>query len=656
MTLSIVSLKEKILEYKFPIVILALNVLVFWHKNLFDFLFVENLAGLDLVGNYSYTWLMGQFIENLSFNGWTNLWFAGTPTFDYYPPLFFIFTNLLNVVFLEMVPLKTWFKLVVFGSLFLLPLLIYYSSRKMQFKKLESFFVGVFSLGFIFLVGHFAAYYQTLNFGLVSQMLSIDIFILFLGSIFDIKTRKGKIISGVLLGLVILSHLFIGFLALITIFIILALDHGNWKKYMLVSFIGLLIAGPWLFNAIYHSSWFQVYTSKPGSFWDFPMIFVPFIIAGIKKDKRIITLLSLFLINLIIGLINLPLPLQHARYFQYALLFGFFLTGLGAFRIYDLLSNQLSIGKFLKGIFILIILIPFLFTIINKPTYRQYRSDTDIDNLINWIKVNVKEGRILTESDKSLNKDYYKLMEIIPRKTRRNTLNGLHVDASLSSHYTLALQYWISSDPKINPICDICKKTGTVDKDLILERMKRFNINYIIITKNSTRNYLKSFLEEVGNIDKFTLFSPRNHYECYEILDYKPILIVSKLEDWKDINRKLFSDNTIGNLTFVWASKKPGNTDKFSDIFIKSKEENTEKFYNRIKNNHTVKKIEGSNVKSLSIRKDNIEIKMKSEKPTPILLKFSYNPKWKVVGKSEKYLSNYGLLFIYIRGDTFLRY
>jgi hypothetical protein len=77
-------MKERVLtkalkSNAYLIALSAMTLLLFAVKGIFSFLFVKNLAGTDLIGNYSLVWLMNGFMKGFSLSGWTNMWFAGMP-------------------------------------------------------------------------------------------------------------------------------------------------------------------------------------------------------------------------------------------------------------------------------------------------------------------------------------------------------------------------------------------------------------------------------------------------------------------------------------------------------------------------------------------------------------------------------------------------
>ncbi len=126
------------------LIIAVLTVFIFWQKGIFQFLQAENLAGRDLIGNYAFAWLMQEFMKDLSFSGLNNLWFAGFPAFDFYPPLFFITVNLLNFLSFGFIGLEISYKIIIFLSLFVFPSVVYFSFERMGFNKLESLFASIF--------------------------------------------------------------------------------------------------------------------------------------------------------------------------------------------------------------------------------------------------------------------------------------------------------------------------------------------------------------------------------------------------------------------------------------------------------------------------------------------------------------------------------
>lgn len=631
------KVKKVIWNKKYWIIILLLSLFFFSYKGIFGFLLTENLAGHDLIGNFAFTWLMKGFIENLSVSGWSNLWFSGFPIYDFYPPLFFIIVNLLNFLTLNIISLEMSYKLIIFTSLFLFPFTIFYSFKRIGFKSIEAFFVSVFSFAFLFLNGHYAAVHQTLNFGLVAQMFALNLLILFFGEIH----KKRNLIAGILLGLLILSHSFISLIGIIGLLIFLILNKEKYRKTIIIGIFGLIISSWWLLNILINIQYMNIYTSNIIPISDFPLIFIPFIIASFKKEKKVLFLLALFLITLFLGTVGLSIPTQYARFFQYSLLFGMILSGLGAYRIYEFIKNSFLKTSTQKLFLIFIILIPLLFNVFQEPVYQQWKSDLDTKDLFNYIKT-LGDGRIIVEG--SPVKESYVLTEKIPIETGKEVLNELHVDSSISAPYTLALNYWVIGS-FTNPICNLCKSDIKIEPELLLKNLEKFNVKYIITKHDLGLFKLK---EKIG---KYKVYENPFDSQYYEIPKYKPILIVSSLNDWKKLNEKIFIDKDLTNLTFVWSDKIENNN---FITFVKGNE-SVDEFYKKMKSENLIfEENYNASIENFKYSNKEISFKLNSEKEIPIILKFSYYPKWK--SNKKIYLTNPSLMLVFGKGEIKLNY
>ncbi len=655
---------------------------IFYEKGIFGFLFTENLAGLDLIGNYSFVWLMHKFLGSFSMSGWTNLWFAGMPTFTFYPPLFFIVTSILNYISLGFLSLQMSYKLVIFGSLILFPLIIYYSSRKMNFNKLESFFIVFWSLSFLFLNGIFSAVHQTLNFGLVAQMFTLNLLILFIGQLFSSFNQSSSknlffkgFKPGVLLVLVILSHFYVGMLAVISLFLflILNLSKKTIKYILFIGMMGFLFSAFWLIPVFVNINFLEVYGWNPMNVVQFPILLVffsLFLFLGLKnKDKNKLFLILMFLVVFFIGTKGLPFPsIQYDRFFFYSFLFGSILAGVGCSSLYAFLIKRFSIKSPLKIVIIIVLLIPLIFLIIESPIQKEWESNLDINELNEWIKQNVGNGRILIESDRTLGSAYYTLMERIPIETGKPVLNELHV-VSMSGSYTLALQYEISSKPKENPICNLCNEKMSRDKELILSQMKRFNVKYVIASSENSKEFLNDFLILKEKINQFYIFEVPIVESYFEIPKYKPVLVISNLNKWKDLSELVFVKKSLQDIVFVHSEEIPEEFEEFGAIislkdreimrnetliYKPEKNESLESFMEKIKEKLFVKGKYEAKITKFNFNDDGIQFYVNSTDKIPILLKFTYFSNFQ--SYERIYLANPSLILVFGKDDVKIKY
>jgi len=675
----------KIKEWKYYVIILIVILLIFYAKGLFDFLLTENLAGLDLIGNYSFVWLMHKFLGSFSINGWTNLWFAGMPAFTFYPPLFFVVTSILNYISLGFLSLEMSYKLVIFGSLLLLPLPIYYSTQKMKFKRIESFFIVIWSLSFLFLNGIYSATHQTLNFGLVAQMFALDLFIIFIGQLFAsfYQTSSKNLFfkgfkPGVLLALVILSHVYVGVLAMISLllFLIVNLSKKTLKYILFIGVIGFLFSVLWLIPALLNINFLETYGWNPMDVVQFPILlifFSLFLFLGLKKkDKNKLFLILMFLVIFFIGTRGLPFSrIQYDRFFFFSFLFGSILAGIGCSSLYNFCSKKFfrKSKSPLKTVIIIVLLLPLIFLVIKTPIKKQWETDLEIDELNEWIKENIQDGRILVENDRTLGSAYYTLMERIPIETGKPVLNELHVDSSISSPYTLALQYGISDKPKKIPVCTLCHENISKDKELILSQMKRFNVKYVIANSKSGIQFLDDFLISKNEIDQFYVFETPIDESYLEIPKYKPVLVISDLNQWKEFSEFVFMKKNLQDLVFIQSEKIPKELEEFGVIislkdedvegnetliYKPEKNESLEDFIERVEEKLFVKGKYKTKITKFNFTDGRIQFHVNCTEKIPILVKFSYFPNF--LSDERIYLANPTLMLVFGKGDVEIKY
>ncbi|HEC91560.1 MAG TPA: hypothetical protein ENI51_00965, partial [Candidatus Atribacteria bacterium] len=326
--------------------ILLAGIVLFLVKGVFGFLSAENLAGHDLIGNYTFAWLMNQFMKNLSFFGWSKLWFAGFPAFIFYSPLFFIVVNLLHFLSFGAISIMFSYKIVILASLLVLPNIVFFSAKKMGFEKQERLFITLLSFAFLFLFGKNNMVSQTLNFGLVAQMFAMNFFILFLGYMFTKEYKK----TGLFLGLTILSHIFAGAVAVVCLLMYTLLDREYYKN-MKVFLIGLLLASPWLFLVLKYIGFVNTYFNPGKSLLEIPIIFFIFMSFSLVKfkEKRVKYLWVLFAFLAIISTLSIStlgiynIKIQYDRLFPYMLFLVCVLSGQGLLIFSDLLHNNFNL-------------------------------------------------------------------------------------------------------------------------------------------------------------------------------------------------------------------------------------------------------------------------------------------------------------------------
>ncbi len=660
------------MKVSYVLIILFVTIALFLVKGVFGFLFVRNFAGMDLVGNYAFTWLMHTLLAEGRITGWTNVWFAGMPAFRFYPPLFFIITAGLNYLTFGLLSLSMAYKIVVFSSLFFFPLVVYFSFRRMGFKGDESFFISLWSLAFLFLNGIYSGINQTLNFGLVAQMFALNLYFVFLGEMFHLRNLNNfkweyYLLPSLLLSLTILSHFYVGILAVISLLVI-ALISFSLKQIKLVStvtLIGFLLSSFWWLPVLSRMYLVPTFYWNPVNIGNYSLLFMFFSLFFFVKlkfsEKTKVFFVLLFFLLLFLGIKGLPFKqLQYDRFFSLLFVCGFVLAGVGSYNFLKYFKIRDAKVKYVL-FSSLILLIIFL-----QPLTKSWESDLEINSLLQWLKNNSDSQRILVESDAALLKDYEVLDSVIPIETGNPVMNNIHVD-SLNGPYLLALTNSISTKSTPNPLCSICQFKIT-DNDLIKNHLTRFAIKYVISSNDNTKTKLEEFLQKRYEDDKFTVFENSEAHEYYEVLQYKPVLVITDYNkgkySWKNFTNAVFLEKDLVDVTFVYSSDMVEgdfsavillkNIDIKTQLPIYRPTHNMAELVEELKKIKLEKHLEKAKVTDFEFSDNKISFFVDSKEKVPVLIKFTYFPFWK--SHEKVYLANPFLMLVFAKGEVILEY
>jgi hypothetical protein len=555
-------------SYRWPeVVILAATFLLFRSKDLLSFLGTKEFAGRDLIGNYAFTWLMQQNLLHGEIFSWTNQWLLGFPSFQLYPPLFFLFTSLLDLITGQLFGLQFWFKTVIFLSVFLLPLLTYLMMKK-TFGKLEAFFAGFYMLFFLFVYPPISEVYQVFSVGLVAQGFAFFLLIVSIGTML----REGKIyktISGVFLGLTTITHPFV---AIAGFLFSASLAFTTYEpKNAIPVVIGGLISAPWILNAMKYLPYTASYTFQPANTGIFLYILLPLIIFGGYRGAKRKAMLATFFGLLSLSIIEFPLITQELRFYTYSLGIGSILAGFGAYRAVKHLDQELKMNKNLIAV---VLLIPVISLSLHADLEQSWSFEDNADPVYEELRKSEK-GRVLVETSNSSIFDSFVLQGKIPLETKHWAVNDVHLDSSTSANYILTLESWISEEPLYNPICRTCSISAAPSR--LNQRLDDLGVRYAVARTSTSRDFLRQSLDYRGRYGEYWLFENKEGHKIVESLEYRPIALIGNYEKWKSVNDLLFVSNSSKEV--VWSKDETeGNYSKM----IKMQELSPEEVLNRI--------------------------------------------------------------------------
>lgn len=596
--------------------IVAATVFLFSSKNLFSFLWTSKLAGRDLAGSYAFTWLMHQNLLNGQVFAWNNQWLLGFPSFQLYPPLFFLFTASINLLTGQLLGLIFWFKTIVFLSVFLLPLLTYFMMEKV-FGKMEAFFAGFYTLFFVFVYPPVSQAYQVFSTGLVAQGFAFLLFLVSVGFMLR-EGRKNKIVSGILLGTSALSHPFVaaaGFLLSISLFLL-----TRNSRELLPAVIGGLLVVPWLVATSKYLPFVEMYTFAPANIGAFFYLLLPLIVIGGYQGTKKKALLTTFFILLLVSAIELPLITQELRFYTYTLGLGSVLAGFGAYRVYQHLNQRINIDH---RTVIVALLIPVLGLSLHADLPQSWSFQGEAQPLYDELEQS-ERGRILVETSNSSIFDSFVLQESIPVETRHWAANDVHLDSSTSANYILTLEAWISEEPLYNPICRTCD--SSVSTSLLDERLDDLGVRYVVARTGYSKKLLQRTITYRGQYGDYWLFENSEGYQLIEPLKHRPVALIGSYEKWKQVNDLLFTRNISKEV--VWLEdEQPENYSTTIDMRDLSSHETLQK----IRDSELEPAPKGSFSHNITDR--SIEISA----DVPVKAKFSYFPGRSTHVKSGKF-------------------
>lgn len=539
---------ENIKNYWAGITIVTGTLFLFSIKDLFSFLTSQQFAGRDLVGNYAFTHLMKQNLMQGEVFSWTNQWLLGFPSFELYPPFFFLTTSLLDLLTGQLLGLQFWFKIVVFSSVFLTPLITYFAFQKV-FEKEKAFFAGFYALLFLFVYTPVSQIYQVFSVGMVAQGFSFLLLTVSIGFMMR-DGRRNKIISGVLLGFVSLSHPFVGFVGFLlsASLVVTTRDVVN----LIPGAIGGIIFAPWLLNAAKYLPYTSSFTFQPANTGIFLYMLLPMIILGGYQGRKCKALLITFFSLLAISVIELPLVTQELRFYTYSLGIGSILAGFGAFKTSNYISQEFKIDR---KVIAAILLIPVIGLSLQTDLPKSWEFEGDAEPLYEELEENEK-GRVLVETSNSSIFSSFVLQEKIPIETKHWAVNEVHMDSSTSANYILTLESWISKEPLYNPICRTCNTSAS--PSLIDRRLDDLGIRYVVAKTPESRDLLREFMSYEGRHGDYWLFENKEGYQLVEPLRNKPVALVGEYSKWKSVNDILFTKNTSKEI--IWTKNYPDSS------------------------------------------------------------------------------------------------
>ena len=614
------------------IILIAIILFIFSYFNVNLLLKDTITSGGDTASHfYPAKYMKETLLPQLKMDGWSQGWYGGFPIFQFYFPLPFVLMSL--------IPLKLTisFKLVTILGTLLLPLLVFLSMKKMNFKFPTPIVSAILTLPFLFMEANsmWGGNIPSTLAGEFSYSISLALTFLFLGFIYKDMGKKKWFFSSALFALVTLTHVYTAiFAASVSIFFLLVpIIKKNKEKlknnflYLFKTyFLAFLLTAFWLVPLITNLHLTTPYADSwgPEIFKIFPLIltvFAPFAIIGIlkgilKKGKKVSYILFFIFVSAILFLLAEPLGIVDIRFVAFLQISFLLLAAYGIGTV----SKRLK-GKWILSLIVLVSVIIFVNSQVtyiddwakwnyegfeNKPLWNEYKQVND------YLKN--QTGRVVYEHNQNHNRaGTPRAFESLPLFAKRPTLEGLYMQSSITAPFVFYIQAEVSKQQS----CPFWKSWECDSNDVKRgsEHLKIFNVKHFIARTNEIKTKFMnlSYWKLVKKIDPFWIFETNNSGYVTKL---KKGPILKNKENWKRESYNWFKNaNLEKRIVFNQYAK---------DLYKEPKDCSV----------------------SSKLKKEEILINTTCIN-NPLVVSVSYHPRWKVKGGRGPYLISPSFMLIY---------
>jgi len=408
--------------------------------------------------------------------GWAPGWYAGFPMLHFYFPFPFLVIALLSAV----IKYEVAFKLGTILGIFLLPATTYGAFRVMGFKFPLPIMAAAFSLPFLFMESYsiYGANILSTLAGEFGYSLSFSLTMLFLALLYrDIKEERFRVSTGVLLGIITLSHI------VTTIMIVILSTYYLFNRLSVKRFA--ILAGVFGLGFILSSSWGLPFVAKIGYTahmqWDqlrgfdelippplrlfFPLTAFGVIGAVVKRDSRVFFFLWGLVVSASLFFLLPPGRLWNGRLLPFFYYFSFvwaayglwFLRRLFAQLLYEYVLIPKRHADFVIGVLAVAVASVAVLGAGNRVADDWIRWNySGFEGKAHWASFNeinqyidkLPPGRVMVEHAGSIDKfGTPRAFELLPYFANHPTMEGTLMEASLTAPFHFINQAELSKEP-----------------------------------------------------------------------------------------------------------------------------------------------------------------------------------------------------------------
>lgn len=580
--------------------------------------------------------------------GWDPGNYAGYPLFYHYFPLTFIIMAILNFI----IPMQIAFKLVSVMGTFLLPVCTYWAFRWLRYKFPIPIMATVFSLPFLFMEANsmWGANIPSTLAGEYSYSFSFALLVLFWGGLYYNIEKKQKIILNALLFFCIaLSHAFTfilsGAIALFFLF-----DRRNfwpnfWYLFRVFGLGGLLFSF-WLIPFLGNVPFVTSYVTRwaIASFLEvFPVILLPFIGLSLIAfflnlfDRRTLYYGWVILISTLLYFFAPHLGMLDIRFIPFI---QFFLTIFGA-TIILVFMDRIKSPRFLPFIIYLLIILWVLpqVSFIRgwiKWNYEgvEMKKTWPLFKQINDYLKQFPNGRVVYEHSPANNGfGTERAFENLPHFAKRQTLEGLYMQSSISAPFVFYIQSEVSK---------VCSgpfpqyKYTQLNLPAAISHLLLFNVTHYLVRSPEAKKQADSepalkLEKQFGDYSIYRLLSNDGHY----VTPLKNAPVRFETDNWKQDFFEWFRRLDLLEIPLVYI-KNPTKADQRQIPLSASSLLDLPAEPIKITQADITEKLGNE---SLEFKTNLVGY--------PHLIKISYHPNWQVSGADKLYLISPSFMLVY---------
>jgi hypothetical protein len=557
-------------------------------------------------------------------------------------------------------PMAVAFKLVTVLGIFLLPLCVYFSFRALKYPFPLPALGATFTLPFLFMEANsmWGANIPSTLAGEFSYGIGISLVFLFLGTLYaGVGDKKWILLNAFLIFLMGLSHgyalIFSGVMGSYFLFTRRSLRQ-NFKYLFQVYGLGFLLLGFWLLPFFGNLPWVSEYVAR----W------------GIKSISEVLPRVLLPTTILSLGAVFLNLFDRRSWYFIYN-------TGLCLLLYYLSPSIGMLDIRFIPILQIFVVIFGATFPLVFLPSlrYKPILAGIALLSVALWVNFNVtyikswiawnytgvegkntwplfekinrhlsrsNGGRVVYEHSPLHNSfGTERAFEALPFFAKRQTLEGLYMQSSISSPFVFYIQSEISK---------VCSgpfpqyQYSSLNLAAALPRLKMFNVTqYIVRTPEAKKQAaLLSELKLEKRFDDYEIYRLTSNDGHYVVpLKYQPVLF--KTAKWKQDFFAWFRNNDL-LIHLVYLPGNLGNNSSPLSVGNMSPIKLAADNLSKLPRAHLVFPL-----------KPEIKERLKNEEIIfdtnligyPHLVKISYHPNWQVEGADKIYLASPSFMLVY---------